>query len=222
MRMSCSSVLLIEDHADTRLILSSVLRHHGFLVAESNDGKEGLRAAQRLRPDALITDLHLPKVDGCAVIQTLKQEPGTAEIATLMLTIDGRDEAREQAQAAGCDEFILKPVTPDALVDTVRSVVRACALKAAATGAGWEQAEIEREMQRFAAEGQVRHRKDRPKQRADQKWMRGEVLKMLRSGWTWTELAEVGLTEAMLAQIGFDVEAPVAEWFKAEAAGRLR
>lgn len=75
--MPYSSVLLIEDHADTRLILSSILRHHGFLVAEGRDGEEGLQAAQRLRPDALITDLHLPRVDGLAIIQALKQEADT-------------------------------------------------------------------------------------------------------------------------------------------------
>ena len=218
--MSGSPVLLIEDHADARLIVSAALRRHGFHVTESRDGEEGLQLAQAHRPLAVVTDLHLPKLDGCGVIQALKQAPDTAEIATVMLTVDARPETLDAAKAAGCDAFVVKPSPPAQLVETVRRLLDVYAMRIGAKRPLWEQEEIAREMQAGAAELEL-HRLAEERE-ADRKWVRDEVLGMLRSGWTWTALAEIGFTEALLEEIGFDVEAPVAEWFNAEQAGRLR
>lgn len=114
--MPGQTVLLIDQDEDSRFVFSRMLRYRGYAVSEASDGEAGVRAAWSLPPDFLIVDLYAPVLDGCAVIEALSLHPATAGVRTVVLSTDMRPEARRRAQHAGCEIFLLKPLSPTELV----------------------------------------------------------------------------------------------------------
>ena len=76
------------------------------------------------KPDLIVMDLCLPRLDGCSVVERLKTHPDTRQIPILALTGHGTDcEAGQRARRAGCDAFFTKPLAVERLVDTIREMV---------------------------------------------------------------------------------------------------
>lgn len=80
------TVLLIEDHTDTREAYAELLRRAGYRVLLAKDGGEGVRLAREGRPDLVVTDLGLPVVDGWCTTELLKQDAATAHIPVIAIT----------------------------------------------------------------------------------------------------------------------------------------
>ena len=102
-------VLLVEDEENIAEAVRFLLERAGFEVATASDGETGLDAARSLRPDLIILDAMLPKLDGFEVLTRLKADPNAPPAPVLMLTAKGQAEDRERALAAGADHFISKP-----------------------------------------------------------------------------------------------------------------
>ena len=109
-------VLVVDDHADSRLIARLVLESAGFRVAEAESGGEALRVAVALRPAAVLLDLVLPELDGWEVAHRLREAECGRDIAIIAFTAVGLREEHERALAAGCDAIITKPALPRAVV----------------------------------------------------------------------------------------------------------
>ncbi len=120
--MPTTPILLVDDHADTRFVFSTILRHHGYAVLEASDGNAALRVVRNVVPAVVVTDLDLPGLDGAALIHALRSDPATASVPTLVVTGDTTVEGRSDAQAAGCSAFLLKPLRPRELVAAVRDL----------------------------------------------------------------------------------------------------
>jgi two-component system, cell cycle response regulator DivK len=105
-------VLLVDDIEDCRDVYGQFLRHTGYEVVEASDGKEALAKATALRPDAIVMDLWMPHLDGWESIRRLKASPATARIPVLVLTGDAYAQARSDAEAAGCQAYMVKPCLP--------------------------------------------------------------------------------------------------------------
>lgn len=103
------TVLLIEDDEDTSVVFSAALRYLGYRVFEASDGVDGIQAARDLRPDVILMDLGLPRLDGWEVIRLLKHDSLTAAIPIVAVTVHVQDFYRARADAAGCDRFVAKP-----------------------------------------------------------------------------------------------------------------
>jgi hypothetical protein len=108
-----SLLLVIDDDASARDLLSRTLAKEGFRVATASNGDDGLRLARELQPVAVTLDVMMPGLDGWAVLSRLKADPETAQIPVVMCTIL-RDEA--MAFSLGASDFITKPVDRERLV----------------------------------------------------------------------------------------------------------
>lgn len=130
-------VLYVEDNDDNAFMLSSRLKKRGFAVTVAIDGAKGVAAARHDRPDIIIMDLHLPVLDGFEATRRLKADPATRAIPILALSAHAMAQHREQALAAGCDDYDIKPVDLDRLVGKLNRLLDARpASESSGSGAG--------------------------------------------------------------------------------------
>lgn len=120
--MASISILLVDDHADSREVFATILRYHGYIVLEAADGDEALRLTHSAAPGVVVTDLNMPALDGASLIRALKRDPALATIPTLVVTADTALQARREAESAGCSAFILKPLSPRSLLAAVQAL----------------------------------------------------------------------------------------------------
>jgi two-component system, sensor histidine kinase len=120
--MELGKILVIEDNNDSRDILSKLLRLSGYDVFSAADGEAGLSAAADYRPDLIITDIHLPKVNGIEFIKKIRENEPLAHTAILVVTAFGSNVVRE-AINAGADASAEKPFDFDKFLKTVQELI---------------------------------------------------------------------------------------------------
>lgn len=113
-------VLVAEDQASLRLLLTATLQRADLGVTTVADGHAALEAARRDRPDLLLLDVGLPKLDGYDVCRRLKATPETANITVVLVTARGQPQERATGLAAGADDYLVKPFSPAQLLTAVR------------------------------------------------------------------------------------------------------
>ncbi len=107
-------VLIVEDNPDNMITLKAVLPD-GLDIREAVDGKQGLEKALHLLPDLILLDIALPKMDGMEVASALRENDNTKDIPIIALTAQAMKGDRERILEAGCDDYISKPIHPEAL-----------------------------------------------------------------------------------------------------------
>ena len=121
-----TKVLYVEDNDDNVYMLKMRLELLGdFEVLAAEDGEKGCAMALSERPDIILMDLEMPRVDGWEATRRLKADPQTREIPIIALSAHALAGERERALASGCDEFDTKPIEFERLVATLRRVVAA-------------------------------------------------------------------------------------------------
>ena len=117
-------VLLVEDDRDLRVLFAAWLRDAGFGVDTAHNGRQALDRAFEICPDAILTDLHIPGIDGYELTRSLKSDPRTSGIPVLAVTGYGPfREDPSRADRAGCDAILPKPCERDDLVTTLRGLI---------------------------------------------------------------------------------------------------
>ena len=125
-RLEGLRVLVVEDDADARELVATVLAQAGAVTFTASNGRDGIAMVPRVRPDVLVCDLAMPDQDGLTVVREVKAwaaETGMA-LPALALTAYARAEDREQALAEGFDRYLTKPVEPSELVGIVAGLAR--------------------------------------------------------------------------------------------------
>ena len=117
-------ILIVEDEANIRQLLRYNLEKEGFQVLEAADGLQGLRMAQREKPDLVLLDLMLPGMDGLEVCRTLKGAPVTAALPIIMLTAKGEEVDKIIGLELGADDYMTKPFSPRELTARIKAVLR--------------------------------------------------------------------------------------------------
>ena len=117
-------ILIVEDEANIRQLLRYNLEKEGFQVMEAIDGIQGLRTAQREKPDLVLLDLMLPGMDGLEVCRTLKGAPGTAALPIIMLTAKAEEVDKIIGLELGADDYMTKPFSPRELTARIKAVLR--------------------------------------------------------------------------------------------------
>lgn len=112
-------ILLVEDNEMNRDMLSRRLTRRGFEVEIAVDGEEGVAMAASLTPDLILMDMSLPKIDGWEATRRIKADPATQAIPVIALTAHAMSGDREQALAAGCDDYDTKPIELDRLMGKI-------------------------------------------------------------------------------------------------------
>lgn len=107
---SAPSVLVVEDNEDGRFMLRTFLELKGCRVIEARDGKEAIAAATGEKPDLILMDLQLPLMDGISVTRHLRLQPRSQYVPIVIVSGWDPKRHRPTALAAGCDEYLLKPV----------------------------------------------------------------------------------------------------------------
>ncbi|MCD6413073.1 MAG: response regulator [Elusimicrobia bacterium] len=116
-------VLVVEDDTETQKLIDFLLRRDGFEVVVAGDGEAGLRLAAE-KPDLVIVDLMLPKLNGLEVIGGIKDNPETQNIPILILSALGQESYVSKALKKGADEYIVKPFSTGYLVAEVKRLLR--------------------------------------------------------------------------------------------------
>ncbi len=119
--MPACSVLVVEDNDDARETLQMLLQLAGHDVSSERDGPSGLRAALEKRPDVMLVDIGLPKMDGYEVARRLRDAANGARPYLVAITGYGTPEDRQRAIDAGFDAHVVKPVDFDALTEVLRN-----------------------------------------------------------------------------------------------------
>jgi DNA-binding response OmpR family regulator len=116
-------VLVVDDDAPIRLLCRVNLEAEGMEVLEAADGADGLELARSSRPDVVLLDVMLPKLDGWRVAEALLEDPETGKIPIVFLT--ARAELRDQARGLeiGGIDYITKPFNPVELADLIRELL---------------------------------------------------------------------------------------------------
>jgi two-component system, cell cycle response regulator DivK len=118
-------VLIVEDDLGTRLMYRDFLASAGFRIADAHNGHQALAKARELRPDAVITDLAVPGMDGFEFCRALKATAGLSGIPILAVT--GHSEYLDQPdrfRQAGIAQVLVKPCPPDVILQELRSLLR--------------------------------------------------------------------------------------------------
>jgi CheY-like chemotaxis protein len=118
-----ANVLVIDDDASVVRVLERVLRQDGYAVDAANDAPAALAIIEYRIPDLILLDASLPSIGGFVLCRQLRSMPVTADIPIIMLTGMNTDERRNQATAAGADDFVGKPFQQAELLAHVREWV---------------------------------------------------------------------------------------------------
>jgi two-component system CheB/CheR fusion protein len=114
------SIVIVEDNADSREMLESLLKMDGYKVTSAEDGQQGYQAIASQNPDVALVDLGLPGIDGYEIARRVRSELSERPIRLIALTGYGRSVDRDAVFAAGFDEHLVKPVDPDDIVRILR------------------------------------------------------------------------------------------------------
>ena len=115
-------LLIVEDELPMRTALQDVLQSEGYRVLTAQDGESGLRRAMEEKPDLILLDIMMPKLDGYAVCAELRRLSNPVPI--LMLTAKGQVEDRVIGLDAGADDYLVKPFSTEELLARVRALLR--------------------------------------------------------------------------------------------------
>jgi CheY-like chemotaxis protein len=112
-------VLVVDDHPEVRESLAMLLELQGHEVATARDGLEAVEVAEQLRPDLVLLDLGMPRLDGYGACRRLREQAWGKDLKIVALTGWGQDGDRRQTKEAGFDHHLVKPVAPAALLEVV-------------------------------------------------------------------------------------------------------
>ncbi|MBT0670556.1 response regulator [Novosphingobium profundi] len=115
-------ILTVDDSATIRMLLKTALSAQGFRIESANDGAHGLERMREVKPDLLITDINMPKMDGFELIEALRGEAEFKATPILVLSTEFSDEKKARAREAGATGWITKPFDADKLGAAIRRV----------------------------------------------------------------------------------------------------
>jgi len=114
-------ILVVDDDLDLLKVIAFALRQAGYLVVEAQDGASGTAAFERERPDLVVLDVNLPRLNGFEVLKRIR---AAASTPVMMLTVRSGEEDQVQGLDLGADDYLAKPFSPRTLLARVRALLR--------------------------------------------------------------------------------------------------
>jgi len=118
-----TTILVVDDEAPIVDLVRFTLEDGDVRVVEASDGAEALVLARRIKPDLVLLDVHMPRLDGLELCRQLRREPDFARTPIVMLTAAGQQADRSSGLSAGADEYLTKPFSPLALLALVEALL---------------------------------------------------------------------------------------------------
>lgn len=122
---SRSTILIVDDFDDTRLLLRTWLAKKGYRVIEAENGKEAVATAKSKRPNLIIMDVEMPELDGLSATRQIRALSGFERVPIVAVSAYGADLFRADALEAGCNEYVSTPFEPEELEKLIRSLIEA-------------------------------------------------------------------------------------------------
>jgi len=113
-------ILVVDDEPQIRKLLRARLEYHNYAVIEGEDGEEALKLLREEKPDLLILDVGMPKMDGYEVCRAIRKEEGISLIPIIVLTARSAGNDKMDSLNAGANTFIIKPFDPELLIFKVK------------------------------------------------------------------------------------------------------
>ncbi len=120
---SKARLLIVEDDPNSQWVLCALLKRLGFECRVANDGQEALEAVDQFRPEVILMDLMMPRLNGLEATRRLKSDERTRQIPILVLTGDWTSRNIEAANSAGCDDLLPKPVVLPELLGRIQKLL---------------------------------------------------------------------------------------------------
>lgn len=120
MNTTASCILVVEDNKALLAAIQDLLEYSGYTVLAALDGIGALQVMEEVRPDLMISDIMMPRMDGYALLMAVRARPEWASIPFIFLTARTDEEHRLRAWELGVDDYIVKPVAIAALLATIR------------------------------------------------------------------------------------------------------
>lgn len=118
------TLLIVDDSASMRQLVSFTLKDAGFDVVAAENGKEALSRLAGAKVDMVITDLNMPEMDGITLIRELRNRPELKFTPIVMLTTEAQEAKKQEGRGAGASGWIVKPFSPERLLEVVRKFIR--------------------------------------------------------------------------------------------------
>jgi two-component system alkaline phosphatase synthesis response regulator PhoP len=122
--MSRCKVLVVDDEEYIQHILNFSFGAEGYDVLTASDGQEAIAKAKSDKPDVIVLDIMMPKMDGYEACKKLKSDPQTKNIPVILLTAKGRDVDRKLGAEVGADDYVVKPFSPGRLIERVEGIIK--------------------------------------------------------------------------------------------------
>jgi len=121
--MSKGRILVVDDEIYIVHILDFSLGMEGYEVLTALDGEQALERLKSDKPDLIVLDIMMPKVDGYEVCRTIKSNPDTQHIPVILLSAKGRNVDQKMGFDVGADDYITKPFSPRKLVERINALL---------------------------------------------------------------------------------------------------
>jgi len=116
-------ILVVDDEEDIVKLVKMYLEHHRYEVIIANDGQEGLEKAKTEKPDLIVLDLMLPKINGYKVCGLLKKDTRYAKTPVILFTAKAQEKDIKLGQEVGADAYITKPFEPEVLLVKIKELL---------------------------------------------------------------------------------------------------
>lgn len=120
---SRKTILTVEDTPNLRRLIAYVLSRAGYQVVQAGDGEEAVEALKKHRPDLILLDVRMPRMDGFELLELIRGFPSAASIPVVMLTSLSGPREMDRALSLGVVDYLVKPLEPKTLLSKVRAVL---------------------------------------------------------------------------------------------------
>ena len=117
-------ILIIEDTEDVVMLVKMYLESHRYEVITADDGQEGLEKAKSEKPDLIVLDLMLPKINGYKVCGLLKNDSRYTKIPVILFTAKAQEKDKKLGEEVGADAYITKPFEPEILLAKIKELLK--------------------------------------------------------------------------------------------------
>jgi CheY-like chemotaxis protein len=117
-------ILLVDDSRTVLLMERMILAKQAYDLVLAHDGLQGIEVAREERPDLIVMDVVMPRMDGLEALQRIRADEALRDTPVMLVTTRGEPEHVERGYAAGCSEYVTKPIDAPAFLTKVRELLR--------------------------------------------------------------------------------------------------
>lgn len=118
-----SHILAVDDDERIRRLVQLNLQRAGYRISTASDGVEALEQITRDRPDLVLLDITMPRLDGIETLRRVRADPATATLPVILLSAKAQDEDEIEGRRSGADYYLHKPFSPPELLAVIREVL---------------------------------------------------------------------------------------------------